>query len=54
MATRDTDADWQALAEIEPHFGVLSEDRYRAANIDAAALETFYAEGQAEVDFVAG
>ncbi len=49
---RDTDADWRLIAETDPYFGVLTEPRYQIGRIDASALDAFYADGRADVDFV--
>ena len=48
---RDTDADWTRIAEHQPFFGVLAEDRYRSERLDDAARERFYASGGPDVDF---
>jgi SAM-dependent methyltransferase len=51
---RDTDADWRSLAEAEPHFGVISNDRFLASNLTPQAIEDFFAGGREDVDFLVG
>jgi SAM-dependent methyltransferase len=46
---RDTDADWTAISAREPHFGVLTNERYLAANLTAEAVEDFYSTGTGDV-----
>ncbi len=44
------DKDWQRLGRIDPYFGVLSNDKYRSANIDTEAKLEFFASGVAHVN----
>ena len=44
--------DWKIFGEVDPYFGVLANDRFRAGKIDDAALEDFFASGIAHVDKV--
>lgn len=44
-----TDRDWERLAIIDPHYAVLTEERYRGENIDIAQ---FFATGEAHIDHV--
>src|SRR5215213_2551597 len=46
------DKDWQRLGQIDPYFGVLSDERFRSANIDSDAKREFFASGVAHVDKV--
>ena len=46
---RDTDADWRAISEAEPYFGVLSGPQFLLANFSSEARATFYSTGDAEV-----
>jgi 2-polyprenyl-3-methyl-5-hydroxy-6-metoxy-1,4-benzoquinol methylase len=53
MALRiSADKDWQRLGRIDPYFGVLSNDRFRSANIDTDAKREFFASGVAHVNKV--
>lgn len=45
----DPDESWRAFGREDPYFGVLSVDRYRAANLDQAALKDFFATGERHV-----
>lgn len=47
---RDTDRDWRIIGDEEPYFGVLTHDRFRRANLDAAALDAFFATGRSDVE----
>jgi SAM-dependent methyltransferase len=48
-ALRDTDADWRHLGATEPYWGVLTQDAYKRQQIDAVALEGFYATGRDDI-----
>lgn len=43
--TRDTDNDWQRLADENPYWGILSRDTYQKENITPRALEEFFESG---------
>lgn len=45
-------ADWKNFGVIDPYFGVLANDRFKADRIDAAALDEFYASGVTHIDKV--
>jgi 2-polyprenyl-3-methyl-5-hydroxy-6-metoxy-1,4-benzoquinol methylase len=45
----DPDESWREFGRSDPYFGVLSTDRYRAANLDEAALKEFFASGDAHI-----
>ncbi len=47
--SRDTDADWRLIAETDPYWGVLTQERYRMDRIDPGALDGFYATGMADI-----
>jgi len=49
-AVRDTDDDWREIGAKEPYWGVLSDDRFAQRNIDAAAIDEFYASGRSDID----
>jgi SAM-dependent methyltransferase len=42
---RDTDADWRALGQHQPYWGVLSHPDFRTENLTPERIETFYASG---------
>lgn len=41
---------WEFYGAKDPYYGVLSTDEFHAKNIDAAALQRFFASGVADVD----
>jgi trans-aconitate methyltransferase len=41
--------DWEELARREPHYAVLTDEQFRAAHLDDAALKRFHASGEADV-----
>jgi len=41
-----TDTDWDKWGEIDPYFGVLSSDEYRAANFNGESREKFFRSGE--------
>jgi len=45
----DPDESWREFGRSDPYFGVLSADRYRAENLDEAALKEFFASGERHV-----
>jgi 2-polyprenyl-3-methyl-5-hydroxy-6-metoxy-1,4-benzoquinol methylase len=45
----DPDESWREFGRSDPYFGVLSDERYRAANLDEAALAAFFATGEEHV-----
>jgi SAM-dependent methyltransferase len=49
---RDTDADWQAMAEAEPFYSVLTSEEFLSAGLDQAAIDRFYASGEVEISRV--
>lgn len=44
--------DWDIIAARDPFFGVLSADEYRAARIDAQAIQRFYESGDQDIQRV--
>lgn len=44
--------DWKIFGDVDPYFGVLANDRFRAGKIDEAALDDFFASGVDHVDKV--
>ena len=49
---RDTDADWQSMAETEPFYSVLTSEEFLSARIDQAAIDRFYASGETDICWV--
>ncbi len=47
-----TDREWEKWGRQDPYFGVLTDDRYRARNLDAAAKEEFFRTGAEHVDAI--
>ncbi|HEU4698101.1 MAG TPA: class I SAM-dependent methyltransferase [Gemmatimonadales bacterium] len=45
----NSDRAWERWGAEDPYWGVLSSDQYRKENLDAAALERFWASGEAHV-----
>ena len=50
--TRDTDLDWNIIAEHQPYFGVLANERYLAANLTPEAIDEFYSTGRSDIEYV--
>jgi SAM-dependent methyltransferase len=51
---RDTDADWRALGDSQPYWGVLSNDAFLRENITPETIEAFYACGRPYIDEIVG
>src|SRR5271166_5329161 len=49
---RDTDADWQSMAETEPFYSVLTSEEFLSTNLDQAAIDRFYASGETDIGWV--
>lgn len=47
---RDTDRDWQIIGETEPYFGVLTAERFKRDNLDAATRDEFFSYGASDID----
>jgi SAM-dependent methyltransferase len=47
--TRDTDKDWAKVAEENPYWGVLSDDRFLGKEIAGAERELFFSSGEGTV-----
>jgi SAM-dependent methyltransferase len=45
----DPDESWREFGRSDPYFGVLSTERYRAGNLDEAALKEFFASGDLHI-----
>jgi SAM-dependent methyltransferase len=53
MALRiSADEDWKRLGQIDPYFAVLSNDKFKSANIDSEAKLDFFASGVSHVNKV--
>lgn len=48
---RDTDRDWNIIAERHPFFGVLANEKFLGSSLDEATLREFYASGQQDIAF---
>jgi SAM-dependent methyltransferase len=51
---RDTDKDWSAVAESNPYWGVLSEERYRGEDISSDNKSAFFSSGELYISNVLG
>lgn len=49
---RDTDSDWQRIAESAPYFGVLADKRYMKPNEED--LQEFFKTGAGDISYVLG
>ena len=43
---RDTDRDWKRIGEIEPHWGVITMDKYKSEVMDEETKKEFYRSGE--------
>jgi SAM-dependent methyltransferase len=50
--SNDPDRDWQAWAETDPYFGVLTDPKFLAANLNDASLIEFFDSGQRHVEHI--
>lgn len=48
----DTDRAWEEVARSDPYWGVLTNDEFLGATLDADAREAFFASGQRHVEHV--
>jgi SAM-dependent methyltransferase len=46
---RDTDADWRAIGERDPFWGVLNHEAYKADKLTPAAVADFYESGREDM-----
>jgi len=49
---RNSDKEWEAFGRRDPHYGVLSHERFRKDKLDAEAVEEFFRSGREHIDFV--
>ena len=49
QVSRDTDKDWGKVAEENPFWGVLSDDRFKGTEIAGAERELFFRSGEASM-----
>jgi SAM-dependent methyltransferase len=54
MTTRNTDADWAAIAEANPFWGVLSAEAFRGETLDPAARDAFFGSGAQQIGALFG
>jgi SAM-dependent methyltransferase len=47
---RDTDADWAAIANTQPFFGVIAAERFLTDNLTPSSVDEFYESGRADVE----
>jgi SAM-dependent methyltransferase len=52
LLTRNTDADWDYYGNVDPYFGVLTNERFTRDNFDDAARQMFFDSGRRHVDAV--
>jgi ubiquinone/menaquinone biosynthesis C-methylase UbiE len=45
MFDNDTDKEWEKFGEVDPYFGVLTEDKYRSTNLDMSNKKDFMGSG---------
>ena len=48
--SRDTDTDWNRVAETDPYWGVISAEKFRGSVMEADALTEFMAGGESYVN----
>jgi 2-polyprenyl-3-methyl-5-hydroxy-6-metoxy-1,4-benzoquinol methylase len=49
MIGDNTDRSWEMLGRTDPYYGVLTDDRFRRAKLDAGALHEFFDSGTAHM-----
>jgi len=47
-----SDKDWQEFGKEDPYFAVMTDDRFRRANINEAALSEFFESGEKDIELV--
>lgn len=52
MLPNHPDRVWEYYGQHDPYYGVLTWDDYKRENLDAAAIEQFFASGKAYIDLV--
>lgn len=45
--------EWEAFGQVDPYFGVLTDEGYRRERLDHSAFERFFETGRAHIDRVA-
>lgn len=50
--TRDTDRDWARVAEEDPYWAVLSDDKFRGRDIAGPEREFFFSSGEGSVESI--
>lgn len=49
---RDTDADWTRIGDIDPYFGVYTDDRFRQERLTDQNRASFFASGTSDIAFM--
>ena len=52
MSSRRSDVEWERFGSEDPYFGVVTDDRYHLASLDADARAAFFRSGEDHVDHV--
>ncbi len=47
-----TDEDWERWGRTDPYFGVLTDERFRAGNLDTTTKAAFYDSGARDIEAV--
>src|SRR4051812_38723286 len=51
-AMSSTDGDWEHFAQNDPYFYVVTEEKYKNANLNKDSIAEFYARGQSHIERV--
>jgi SAM-dependent methyltransferase len=54
MLSQDTDRAWDYYGEVDPYFGVISSDSFRAENLSSERKKAFFDSGDAHIQKVLG
>ena len=49
---RSPEEQWERFGQVDPFFGVITHDQYHRDRLDDAALESFFASGREQVQYV--
>jgi SAM-dependent methyltransferase len=52
MVDKTTDADWERWGQVDPYFGVYTQEKYRSANLTEDARAEFFESGREHVEHV--
>jgi 2-polyprenyl-3-methyl-5-hydroxy-6-metoxy-1,4-benzoquinol methylase len=50
MIGDNTDRSWEMLGRTDPYYGVLTDEKFRSAKLDAGARQEFFASGSEHMD----